>query len=68
MAISEDLRSIQMALRTIPGLPDDSAPIMQLVCSNLQSLAEQVESLENVPLSTGDLILQQPAVEPSVLL
>ena len=60
MAISEDLRSSQVALRAMPGLSLDSVPLMRLVCNNLQSIAEQVESLENIPLATGDLMRQKP--------
>ena len=60
MAISKDLRSIQIALRAMPGLPLDTLPLIQLVCNNLQALAEQVESLENVPLATAELIHTQP--------
>ncbi len=60
MAISKDLRNIQIALRAMPGLPLDTIPVIQLVCSNLQSIAEQVESLENIPLSTAELIHLQP--------
>ena len=60
MAISEDLRSIQVVLRAMPGLPLDAAPVIQLVCSNLQSIAEQVESLENIPLSTAELVRMHP--------
>ena len=37
------------------GLNLDNAPLLRLVCSNLQSIAEQVESLENLPLSTRDI-------------
>lgn len=53
MAISEDLRSVQATL--MQGLNLDNAPLLRLVCSNLQSIAEQVESLENLPLSTRDM-------------
>lgn len=53
MAISEDLRSVQATL--MQGLNLDNAPLLRLVCSNLQSIAEQVESLENLPLSTRDI-------------
>ena len=45
MAISEDLRSVQATL--MQGLNLDNAPLLRLVCSNLQSIAEQIESLEN---------------------
>lgn len=55
MAISEDLRSIEVVLGTLPGLSHESDPIVRLVCSNLQALAEQVESLENLPLYTREL-------------
>ena len=48
MAISEDLRSVQATL--MQGLNLDNAPLLRLVCSNLQSIAEQIESLENLPL------------------
>ena len=51
MAISEDLRSVQATL--MQGLNLDNAPL--LVCSNLQSIAEQIESLENLPLATRDI-------------
>ncbi len=54
MAISEDLRSVQATL--MQGLNLDNAPLLRLVCSNLQSIAEQVESLENLPLSTRDIV------------
>ncbi len=60
MAISEDLKSIQIALRAMPGLSVDSLPLIRLMCNNLQSIAEQVESLENIPLATTDLLRQQP--------
>ena len=50
MAISEDLRSVQATL--MQGLNLDNAPLLRLVCSNLQSIAEQIESLENLPLAT----------------
>ena len=50
MAISEDLRSVQATL--MQGLNLDNAPLLRLVCSNLQSIAEQIESLENLPLGT----------------
>ena len=53
MAISEDLRSVQATL--MQGLNLDNAPLLRLVCSNLQSIAEQIESLENLPLSTRDI-------------
>ncbi len=53
MAISEDLRSIQATL--MQGLNLDNAPLLRLVCSNLQSIAEQIESLENLPLATRDI-------------
>ena len=53
MAISEDLRSVQATL--MQGLNLDNAPLLRLVCSNLQSIAEQIESLENLPLSTRDM-------------
>ena len=53
MAISEDLRSVQATLMQRLNL--DNAPLLRLVCSNLQSIAEQVESLENLPLSTRDM-------------
>ena len=33
----------------------DNAPLLRLVCSNLQSIAEQIESLENLPLATRDI-------------
>ena len=49
MAISEDLRSVQATL--MQGLNLDNAPLLRLVCSNLQSIAEQIESLENLPLA-----------------
>ena len=45
MAISEDLRSVQATL--MQGLNLDNAP--------LQSIAEQIESLENLPLATRDI-------------
>ena len=51
MAISEDLRSVQATL--MQGLNLDNAPLLRLVCSNLQSIAEQIESLENLPLRRG---------------
>ena len=54
MAISEDLRSVQATL--MQGLNLDNAPLLRLVCSNLQSIAEQVESLENLPLSTRYIV------------
>ena len=44
MAISEDLRSVQATL--MQGLNLDNAPLLRLVCSNLQSIAEQIESLD----------------------
>ena len=53
MAISEDLRSVQATL--MQGLNLDNAPLLRLVCSNLQSIAEQIESLENLPLATRDI-------------
>lgn len=53
MAISEDLRSVQATL--MQGLNLDNAPLLRLVCSNLQSIAEQIEFLENLPLSTRDI-------------
>ena len=37
------------------GLNLDNAPLLRLVCSNLQSIAEQIESLENLPLATRDI-------------
>ena len=46
MAISEDLRSVQATL--MQGLNLDNAPLLRLVCSNLQSL-------ENLPLATRDI-------------
>lgn len=54
MAISEDLRSIQATLMQGLNL-DNNAPLLRLVCSNLQSIAEQIESLENLPLATRDI-------------
>ena len=51
VAISEDLKSIQLALRAMPGIRGDTIPLMRLICSNLQSIIEQVEHLENVPLA-----------------
>ena len=53
MAISEDLRSVQATL--MQGLNLDNAPLLRLVCNNLQSIAEQIESLENLPLATRDI-------------
>ena len=53
MAISEDLRSVQATL--MQGLNLDNAPLLRLVCSNLQSIAEQIESLGNLPLATRDI-------------
>ena len=53
MAISEDLRSVQATLRQ--GLNLDNAPLLRLVCSNLQSNEEQIDSLENLPLATRDI-------------
>ena len=58
MAISEDLRSVQAPL--MQGLNLDNAPLLRLVCSNLQSIAEQIESLENLPLSTRDMAGKLP--------
>lgn len=58
MAISEDLRSVQATL--MQGLNLDNAPLLRLVCSNLQSIAEQIESLENLPLSTRDMTGKMP--------
>ena len=37
------------------GMNLDNAPLLRLVCSNLQSIAEQIESLENLPLATRDI-------------
>lgn len=51
MAISEDLRSVQATL--MQGLNLDNAPLLRLVCSNLQSIAEQIESLENLHWRRG---------------
>ena len=53
MAISEDLRSVQGTL--MRGLNLEHATWLRLVCSNLQSIAEQIESLENLPLETRDI-------------
>lgn len=53
MAISEDLRSVQATL--MQGLNLDNAPLLRLVCNNLQSIAEQIESLKNLPLATRDI-------------
>ena len=52
MAISEDLRSYR---RHSCRAELDNAPLLRLVCSNLQSIAEQIESLENLPLATRDI-------------
>ena len=57
MAISEDLRSVQATL--MQGLNLDNAPLLRLVCSNLQSIAEQIESpvsYTHLTLPTSDLV------------
>ena len=43
MAISEDLRSVQATL--MQGLNLDNAPLLRLVCSNLQSMRSRSNPL-----------------------
>ena len=48
MAISQDLRSVQIMLS---GLETGNAGLVRLLCDNLAALADQVEALEAVPLA-----------------
>lgn len=51
MAISEDLMSVHVALADIARAAcSDTAPVIRLACANLLALAEQVETLETMPL------------------
>ena len=59
MAISEDLRSVQATL--MQGLNLDNAPLLRLVCSNLQSIAEQIRSSNLLSTGRGKLLRQTRA-------
>lgn len=53
MAISEDLRSVQTMLGSpaMASLNENQASLLRLACENLRALAEQVEALEELPLT-----------------
>jgi hypothetical protein len=52
MAISDDLKSLHLALTDMPDrAATDPTPFLRMVCANLLALAEQVEALENMPLN-----------------
>lgn len=68
MAISEDLRSVQIMLGSsaMASLNERQASLLRLACDNLSALAEQVEALEELPLANP--IRAFPALGiPSVL-
>lgn len=56
MAISEDLRSIQTMLGStvMTNLNEPLADLLRLACDNLCSLAEQVEALEELSLTSPE--------------
>ena len=55
MAISEDLRSVQAMLGSPAMASQDErqASILRLACDNLRAMAEQVEALEELPLTAS---------------
>ena len=55
MAISEDLRSVQAMLGSPAMASQDErqASLLRLACDNLRALAEQVEALEELPLTAS---------------
>ncbi len=51
MPISEDLKSIHVALAAVArSVAADNEPVIRLACANILSLAEQVQALENLPM------------------
>ena len=52
MAMSDDIRSVRSFLGSLSSETFNPA-LVDLACSNLEALAEQVEALENTPLALG---------------
>ena len=52
MAMSDDIRSVRSFLGSLNAESFNPA-LVDLACSNLEALAEQVEALENTPLALG---------------
>lgn len=50
MAMSDDIRSVRSFLGSL-SREEFNPALMELACSNLEALAEQVEALENIPLA-----------------
>ena len=52
MPISEDLKSVHVVLTNVTrSVSSDTAPVIRMACANLLALAEQVETLESMPLN-----------------
>jgi hypothetical protein len=67
MAISDDLKSLHVALADAPNRSaTDMAPFMRMVCANLLALADQVEALERMPLH-ADCIGVPARIRPAPL-
>ena len=51
MPISEDLKSVHLVLTSMArSIAAAEEPVIRLACANILSLAEQVETLENMPV------------------
>ncbi len=50
MAMSDNIRSVRSFLGSL-NRENFNPALMELACSNLEALAEQVEALENIPLA-----------------
>lgn len=52
MAMSDDIRSVRSFLVSL-STENFNPALVDLACSNLEALAEQVEALENTPMALG---------------